>query len=223
MSNPCRPRVAIIDSGGANINSIVFAFERLGCRPSFTDDWQVIQAASHVVLPGVGSAAAAMEKLTASGLAEKIPTLTQPVVGICLGMQLLFDSSQEGGVECLGVIPGEVKKLAAGDGLTVPHIGWNRNRLVELEARDLEARENCRGLFDGVDDGFYAYFVHSFAAPVGPWTVAECRHGQSFSSIVAHRNFIGIQFHPERSSVDGRRLLGQFLNIGTSQGMGTAV
>lgn len=195
--------VAIIDSGGANINSIVFAFERLGYHPVFTDDWVKIQAATHVVLPGVGSASAAMERLNRSGLTQKIPTLTQPVIGICLGMQLLFQSSGEGGVDCLGIIPAKVRSLQPFDSLTIPHMGWNRNYFTDQRPP----------MFEEIGDGFYSYFVHSFAAPLGPWTVAQCRHGDLFSSIVSHRNFTGIQFHPERSSSVGEQLLECFVNF----------
>ncbi len=200
-------RVAIIDSGGANINSIVFAFQRLGCSPTFTDDWEVIQSASHVVLPGVGSAGAAMQKLRATGLAEQIPTLQQPVIGICLGMQLLFESSQEGSVACLGVIPAQVKVLPIRPGLSIPHTGWNQNRFMESADPSF---------FAGLPDDFYAYFVHSFAAPLGPWTVARCRHGVAFSSMVSQRNFTGIQFHPERSGPAGSQILKRFLESESS-------
>lgn len=198
------PTVAIIDSRGANINSIVFAFERLGCTPVFTDDWDQIRSASHVVLPGVGSAGAAMKKLNESGLAGKIPTLSQPVLGICLGMQLLFEKSTEGDVDCLGIIPASISELKSASDLTIPHIGWNQN---EFENQLLSP------MFNGIEDGFYAYFVHSFAAPVGPWTVARCNHGQWFSSIVSRENFVGIQFHPERSSSTGEQLLNRFLRL----------
>ena len=196
--------VAIIDSGGANINSIVFAFERLGCVPVFTRNWQVIRDASRVVLPGVGSAGAAMNRLHESGLAEKIPTLQQPVLGICLGMQLLFESSEEANVECLGVIPESIKALKQPKDLTVPHMGWNSNRVLTSD----------NGLLQKVEDGFYSYFVHSFAAPVCQWTLASCNHGQWFSSMVQKENFSGIQFHPERSGPIGLRLLANFLAVG---------
>jgi glutamine amidotransferase len=196
------PAVAIIDSGGANINSIVFALERLGCHPQFTSDWNRIQAASHVVLPGVGAAAAAMQRLQETGLAGRIPQLQQPVIGICLGMQLLFENSAEGDVDCLGIIPGKVERLPAAGGLTIPHMGWNRNFFGDQPASPLT---------EGLQNGFHAYFVHSYAAPTGPWTVARCQHGRWFSSIVAYRNFTGIQFHPERSGAAGETLLRQFL------------
>jgi len=206
------PMVAIIDSGGANINSIVFAFERLGCRAIFTDDWKAIQQATHVVLPGVGSAFASMNRLRQSGLDQLIPNLRQPVVGICLGMQLLFASSQEARsgkpVDCLGIVQAQVQRLPSQPGLTIPHMGWNRNRLVEGQHSSLAS-----AMFDGLADGFFSYFVHSYAAPIGPWTAAKCNHGQWFSSMVAWRNFFGIQFHPERSSAIGMELLKRFLSL----------
>ncbi|MDG2015272.1 MAG: imidazole glycerol phosphate synthase subunit HisH [Pirellulaceae bacterium] len=196
------PEVAIIDSGGANINSIVFALERLGCTPVFTQDWDQIQNASHVVLPGVGAAAAAMTHLTALGLAEKIPRLTQPVLGICLGMQLLFERSEEGDVAGLGVIPDTVGKMSHAPGITIPHMGWNQNQFAQVPVDSM---------FNGIPDNGFAYFVHSFSAPLGPWTIAKCRHGAWFSSMVCVRNFVGIQFHPERSGALGSELLKNFL------------
>ena len=198
------PHVAIIDSGGANINSVVFALERLGCKPQFTSDWETIRHASHVVLPGVGSADAAMRQLQNVGLAGKIPSLNQPVLGICLGMQLLFESSSEGNVDCLGILPGTVGRLGERRDVTIPHMGWNTNRVVN---------RHLSPMFAELQDQQYAYFVHSFAAPLGPFTVAKCQHGDWFSSMVVERNFIGIQFHPERSADFGERLLGQFLQL----------
>ncbi len=200
--------VAIINSGGANINSVVFALERLGIEPVFTADRDQIRHASHVVLPGVGSAAAAMDQLQQSGLVELIPDLTQPVIGICLGMQLLFESSAEGDVPCLGIIPARIEALPVEAGLTIPHMGWNRNALV-----------NQHAILSDIEDGFYAYFVHSYAAPMGPWTVARSRHGREFSSIVSHRNFVGIQFHPERSATVGQQLLSNFLRLQSEVGV----
>ena len=201
------PEVAIIDSGGANINSIVFAFQRLGCSPVFTQDWEQIQAASHVVLPGVGAAKASMNHLTQLGLTEKIPQLTQPVLGICLGMQLLFERSEEGNVAGLGVIPGVVGRMPKQAGLTIPHMGWNRNYFERNPFEQVPSDT----MFNGIEDRSFAYFVHSFSVPVGPWTVAKSHHGEWFSSIVGLRNFIGIQFHPERSGELGSQILRNFL------------
>lgn len=200
-----RGSVAIIDSGGANINSVLFAFQRLGIDPIFTGDWSVISSADYVVLPGVGRAATAMKRLEQLDLIQKIPQLQQPVLGICLGMQLLFERSAEGNVACLGIIPSSVESIPPNAFLSVPHMGWNQNRWSDQVA-------NSR-LGAGVESGFYGYFVHSFAAPVGVWTLANCEYGFSFSSIVAWNNFFGIQFHPERSGPAGQKLLANFLGL----------
>jgi len=194
--------LAIIDSGGANISSVVFACRRLGVDPVFTADPEVIRSAERVILPGVGAARAAMDRLRAQGLVECIRGLGQPVLGICLGMQLLFESSAEGDTECLGVIPGRVEEIPAGDGLRVPHMGWNATHPVRDDP-----------LMAGLPEHPWFYFVHSYAAPLGDWTVASCRHGMAFSAVVRHRNFRGAQFHPERSAGHGARLLRNFLEL----------
>ncbi len=196
--------VAIIDSGGANINSVVFALDRLDVPARLTDDPKIIRRASHVVLPGVGSAGAAMSRLKQNQLDQLIPTLQQPVLGICLGMQLLFNSSQEDNTPCLGIVDGCVTRLPQLPGLTIPHMGWNRT-VVSGENR----------LLDGKTTGFFGYFVHSFAVPLGDYTIGRCHHGEWFSSIVAKDNFVGIQFHPERSGEVGLQLLNRFINQST--------
>ena len=192
--------VAIIDNGGANIASLRFALDRLGASSLVTADADEIRRAPRVILPGVGAAADAMERLRASGLAAVLPTLTQPVFGICLGMQLLFMSSEEGETGCLGIIPARVTRFAERRGLPVPHMGWN-----QIQARTQSP------LLRGIDDGAYVYFVHSYCAPVGPWTDAIADYGGEFSALVRQRNFMGAQFHPERSSQPGHRLLANFL------------
>ncbi len=194
--------LAIIDSGGANIASLRYALERLGCDATLTRDPDVVRTAGRVLLPGVGAAADAMHRLRASGLAEVIPTLTQPLLGICLGMQLLFDSSEEGDTSCLGVISGRARRLAAAPGRPVPHMGWN-----QLEAT------RPHPLMRGVKDGDYAYFVHSYALPAGAATIATCEYGPSFSAAVSHRNFHATQFHPERSAGVGATVLQNFLEL----------
>jgi imidazole glycerol-phosphate synthase subunit HisH len=194
--------VAIIDNGGANIASLRFALDRLGVTSLLTASAEEIRRAPRIILPGVGAAADAMERLRASGLAEVIPTLTQPVLGICLGMQLLFVSSEEGESGCLGVIPGRVTRFADRRPYPVPHMGWNQ----------IESRSESP-LTRGLDDGAYVYFVHSYFAPVGPWTDAVTDYGGEFSAVVRHRNFHGVQFHPERSSQAGQRLLARFLEL----------
>jgi glutamine amidotransferase len=198
--------VAIIDNGGANVASLRYALERLGATSHLTSDAAALRAARRVILPGVGAAADAMARLRALRLVELIPQLTQPVLGICLGMQLLFASSEEGDdgadTECLGLIAERVARFPRREEFPVPHMGWNQLRLVAPSP-----------LFDGVRDGDYFYFVHSFAAPTGPWTLAATDYGGEFSAAVRHGNFHGVQFHPERSAQPGARVLANFLEL----------
>ncbi len=199
--------VVVIDSGGANLASLLFALQRLGEKAEVSIDASRIRAASHVLLPGVGAAHDAMTRLRASGLDEVIPTLTQPLLGICLGMQLLFDASEEAPAgmpeTCgLGVIPGKVARIPAAAGLPVPHMGWNQLQPLRVDA-----------LFDGVGAGEYVYFVHSYAAPVVPDTLATSDYGGRFSAAVKRGNFRGVQFHPERSAAVGARLLANFIAL----------
>ncbi|MEK9557956.1 MAG: imidazole glycerol phosphate synthase subunit HisH, partial [Alphaproteobacteria bacterium] len=186
--------IAIIDSGGANIASVRFALERLGVDSVLTADPAVISAAERVILPGVGAAPVAMAQLDSAGLVECIRGLTQPVLGICLGMQLLFERSQEGDTPLLGLVSGTCGAFDPGMGLTVPHMGWNRL---------LPQGEGRHPLLAGVEDGAHVYFVHSYAAPVSTDTVASCSYGINFTALVARGNFIGAQFHPERSGPVG--------------------
>jgi len=192
--------VAIINNGGANIASLQFALDRLGAASHLTTDPVELRSARRVILPGVGAAGDAMARLRALGLADVVPTLTQPVLGICLGMQLLFESSAEGDTQCLGLIPARVERFPDRVGLPVPHMGWNQVRKVQ------DSKLLC-----GLDDSAYVYFVHSYAAPAGAWTVATSDYGGEFSALVRVRNFHGAQFHPERSSKAGARLLQNFL------------
>ena len=194
--------VAIIANGGANIASLRFALDRLGASSQLTTDVGELRRAPRVILPGVGAAADAMERLHALGLAHVIPTLTQPVLGICLGMQLLFEGSEEGDTECLGIFPARVTRFPDRQGFPVPHMGWNQ--LVPQTGSPLTR---------GLGDDAYLYFVHSYAAPVGPWTDAVTDYGGEFSALVRHANFHGAQFHPERSSRAGQRLLANFLAL----------
>ncbi|MBT8072474.1 MAG: imidazole glycerol phosphate synthase subunit HisH [Xanthomonadales bacterium] len=194
--------LAIIDSGGANISSVEHALRRLGANPVFTADAEIIRAAERVILPGVGAAGAAMARLTELGLLQCIRDLKQPVLGICLGMQLLFEKSEEDNVDCLGIIPGTLKKMQPAPGLRVPHMGWNTTSVV-----------NPDPLILGLPDSPWFYFVHSYCAPIGASTVATCDHGASFAAIVRQGNFYGAQFHPERSAKSGARLLANFLEI----------
>ena len=192
----------IIDSGGANLASLQFALERLGARATVSSDAREIAAAARVLLPGVGSAADAMQRLRRSGLADLLPTLRQPVLGICLGMQLLFERSAEGMTECLGVLPGIVRRLEAARGRPVPHMGWN-----QLTG----ARQDP--LLEGIEPGEYFYFVHSYAVPASDVTLARVDYGEPVSAVVRRGNFWGTQFHPERSASAGARLLGNFLAL----------
>ncbi|MEJ0006854.1 MAG: imidazole glycerol phosphate synthase subunit HisH [Steroidobacteraceae bacterium] len=194
--------VAIIDSGGANLASLQFALERLGATSVVTSDLEVISAAPRVLLPGVGSALSAMQRLTASGVAAHLPQLQQPVLGICLGMQLLFLKSEEGPAQCLGVLPQTVRKLTPVPGRPVPHMGWNRLNIVHEDP-----------LLAGVADREYVYFVHSYAAPAAANTLATCDYGVPIAAVVRKGNFWGTQFHPERSTKVGARILANFLGL----------
>jgi glutamine amidotransferase len=192
----------IVDAGGTNFTSLEFALERLGVRSTVTQEAHVIAGASHVILPGVGSAAHAMCRLRETGLAAVITSLTQPVLGVCLGMQLLFSRSEEGDTGCLGLFPETIRKLKPGPGRPVPHMGWNQ----------LEGRQDDP-LLDGIQPRDYVYFVHSYAAPVSDFTLASTDYGGPLSAVVRRGNFCGTQFHPERSGPTGARLLENFLRI----------
>lgn len=277
--------VVLVDSGGSNLGSVQAAFGRLGVEAPVTGDPARIRAATHVVLPGVGAAAVAMARLREQALVELIRELRQPVLGVCVGMQILFEHSEEGDTACLGVIPGRVRKLTGRPGLRVPHMGWNQLQWVthplpagmshtvdskvlsgsraqgsgpgaqqnQEPTRDGSERDRCAltstrtqtgselgppiepgagsepwalgaGVFQGsakpqLDShplcaglvGGYAYFVHSFAAPVTESSLLCVEHGQTFSALVSRGNYSGAQFHPERSAAIGARLLANFL------------
>ena len=197
--------VVVIDSGGANLASLQFALQRLGAQSTVSTDAARIRQASHVLLPGVGAAHDTMARLRAHGLDTLIPTLTQPLLGICLGMQLLYTESAEapagsGATRALGIIPGRVERMPASPQQPVPHMGWNQ--LEPLRADPL---------FDGIDAGEHVYFVHSYAAPVSNGTLAYSDYGGRFTAAVRHGNFCGVQFHPERSARVGARVLANFL------------
>jgi glutamine amidotransferase len=196
------PRVVIVANGGANIASLQYALERLNVASSVSAEPGTIRAATHVILPGVGAAADAMMRLRGADLHELIPTLRQPVLGICLGMQLLFEASDEGRTRCLGIIPGRATRFADAPGRRVPHIGWNTVDILRASA-----------LLAGLKADDYAYFVHSYALPVSRATVASTCYGEPFSACVEWSNFYGAQFHPERSAAVGARLLANFLGI----------
>lgn len=195
--------MVLLDSGGANLGSVQAAFARLDVEAPVTTDPDAIARASHVVLPGVGAAAACMARLRENGLDQLIPRLTQPLLGICVGMQLLFERSEESDTECLGLLAGAVRRLTPSPGIRIPHMGWNRLNAAAAPPHPLVA---------GLDEAS-VYFVHSYAAAPSPDTIASCVHGEPFAAVVARGRVMGAQFHPERSSVAGARLLRNFLGI----------
>jgi glutamine amidotransferase len=192
----------IVDSGGANLASLRYALERLGARTQVSADARTIASAARVVLPGVGAAAHAMQRLNAAGLTSMLRALTQPVLGVCLGMQLLFELSEEGLTECLGLLPYAVRRLQSAPRCPVPHMGWNELQRLRPDP-----------LLEGVADGDYAYFAHSYAAPVTQHTLASAEYGAAVSAVVRRDNFWGTQFHPERSAGTGARVLENFLRL----------
>ena len=194
--------VVIIASGGANIASLQFALQRLGTSSAVSANARKIRKATHVILPGAGAAADAMARLRQKNLDTLIPALEQPVLGICLGMQLLFEGSEEGDTPCLGIIPGRAVRFPHEAGHPVPHMGWNTLSIGRPSA-----------LLDGVANDAYAYFVHSYALSLGPATIATSDYGRPFSACVQWHNFLGVQFHPERSAQVGARLLQNFLSL----------
>jgi glutamine amidotransferase len=195
-------KVVLVDAGGTNIGSVRYALQRLGVEATLSDDANTIRSASHVIMPGVGAAEPGMRRLRERGLVDTVRSLDQPVLGICLGMQLLFEHSEEADTECLGIVPGRVRKMTAASGLRVPHMGWNT---LEV-SRDNE-------LLSGDECDQHAYFVHSYTAPLGDCTIARSAYGEPFSAAVQCKNFFGVQFHPERSSLLGARVLKNFLAL----------
>ncbi|CEJ43071.1 imidazole glycerol phosphate synthase subunit HisH [Xanthomonas citri pv. bilvae] len=194
--------VALIDAGGANLGSVRYALERLGVDARVVRDAAGLQGAQRVILPGVGAAPEAMSRLRAQGLVEPLRELQVPLIGICLGMQLLFEHSEEGDVECLGLLPGIVRHMTPALGIRVPHMGWNQ--LVPM--RD-------SALLAGLPERASAYFVHGYAAPVTADTVAACDHGGLFTAVVQNGLRCGAQFHPECSAETGARILRNFLEM----------
>lgn len=210
----------IVDTGCANLSSVKFAVERLGFEVTITDDVTVIQQAEKVIFPGVGSAKHAMKNIKAKKLVAVLQGLTQPVLGFCLGMQLMTESSTEGKksstegnsddnisniVPCLNLIPTAIEPLKA-QGNRLPHMGWNTLTQVSNHP-----------IFKGISEGDYFYFVHSFAAPVSEYTIASCEYGSTFSAAIAKDNFIGCQFHPERSSALGSKIIQNFLELDSTE------
>lgn len=194
--------VVLVDSGGTNLGSVRYALQRFGVDAALSADARRIRAASHVILPGVGAAGPGMARLREADLVDVLRGLRQPVLGVCLGMQLLFERSEEGATECLGLLDGVVRHFPQGGNVRIPHMGWNALRIERDDA-----------LLDGVAAGAHAYFVHSYAAPSGADTLASCSHGATFSAVVRRGNVCGMQFHPERSGALGARLLRNFLEL----------
>jgi len=209
-SNATNDLTVIIDTGCANLSSVRFAFERLNANVLVSADFDVIRSAARVVLPGVGTAGAAMDVLKQKHLIELIKSLTQPVMGVCLGMQMLASLSNEHGgrseqnITCLGLVPTDIGDLDS-KGLPLPHMGWN-----QIEVSD-------HPLFVGIENGSYVYFVHSYRAPISEYTLASSTYGESFSAAIGKGNFFGVQFHPEKSAKVGAQILQNFLNMGTPQ------
>ncbi len=194
--------IAVIDYRAGNLYNVGNALHHLGCEWGQTKDPQVVARASKIILPGVGSAAAAMESLAEEGLLEVLRSTKAPFLGICLGLQLLFERSEEENTECLGVLPGSIHRFD-NTRLKVPHIGWN------------QVRGTGDPLLAGIPDGSSFYFVHSYCAPAsGAATVARTEYGIEFASVVRRDNFRGVQFHPERSGELGLRLLRNFVTEG---------
>jgi imidazole glycerol-phosphate synthase subunit HisH len=193
-------KLAIIKYSAGNIQSVLFALERLGLQAKVTDDAEEIRSADKVIFPGVGEASSAMKSLQASNLDKIIPALKQPVLGICVGMQLLFTHSEENDTGCLGIIPARVKKFEA-VGIKVPQVGWNR--IYDLQSP----------LFTGVEEGSYIYNVHSYYAEDNPYTIAHCNYGLEYAAAVKKDNFYGLQFHTEKSADTGDRIIKNFIEL----------
>ena len=193
--------IAIIDYKMGNLRSVENALKRLGAEFCVTADPAVIRSADRVLLPGVGNAAEAMHNLREAGLVEVIRSLRRPVLGICVGMQVMCRHSEEGDVECLNIFDSHVKRFTPASDLKVPHMGWNQ--IGNLESK----------LFKGISGGEYVYFVHSYYPELCPDTIATTRHGAMFSAALKYENFYGTQFHPEKSGDVGERIIANFLKL----------
>lgn len=205
-----KQKLVIIDTGCANLASVRMAFERLGVQPQVSSKAVDIEQADKLILPGVGTAVAAMKNLNERGLVPLIRAAKQPLLGFCLGMQMLAQASEEsmntadqgcGEIDCLGIVPGKIRLMEVGN-LRLPHMGWN-----QIE------HDETHPLLRGIPSGSYFYFVHSYALEVTEATLATCDYGSPFTAIVARDNFYGAQFHPERSGAAGARLLQNFLEL----------
>lgn len=193
--------IAVIDYNMGNICSLGNALSRLGAEWVLTSDHDLIRKASHVVLPGVGSAVEAMHNLNSLRLPPLIRDIRRPVLGICVGMQVMCRYSEEGNAECMGIFDAKVSRFREKDCIKIPHMGWSR--ISNLEGK----------LFKEIGKGEYVYFVHSYYAPLCPDTVATARHPGLFSAALKYENFFGTQFHPEKSGATGERILRNFLEL----------
>jgi glutamine amidotransferase len=193
-------KVAIVKYNAGNVESVKNALNRLGVEPILTDDAETLQTADKVIFPGVGEASSAMNYLRERNLDETIKSLTQPVLGICLGMQLLCESSEENETKCLGILPYRVRKFES-DVLKIPQMGWNN--IFDLKS----------DLLKGIDEDSFVYFVHSYYVESGTETIATCDYGLNFSAAIQHKNFYAVQFHAEKSGAVGAKILENFLGI----------
>ena len=192
--------IAIVKYNAGNVESVKNALVRLGVEPIISDDAETLKSADKIIFPGVGEASSAMRFLRERKLDEAIKSLRQPVLGICLGMQLLCEFSKENETECLGIIPAKVKRFDSGE-LKIPQIGWNN--IANLQSK----------LFDNTEENSYVYFVHSFYVPTGAWTTATANYGTNFSAALQFENFYAVQFHTEKSGAVGERILANFLRL----------
>lgn len=188
--------IGIVDSGGANLASIQFAIQRAGFNSFLSADQAALEKADKLILPGVGAASLAMNNLQEKKLIDFLRNTNQPIMGICLGMQLLFEHSEEGNVNCLGLIPGKVKSIPKDDNFSIPHMGWNQ----------LNQLNDC-SLLRGIPENSYVYFVHSYYAEVSQYTLASCKYNVEVSAIVGQTGIWGCQFHPEKSGEIGTQII----------------
>lgn len=193
-------KVTVVKYNAGNTASVANALNRLGVEPIISDDAEVLRSSDKVIFPGVGEASTAMNYLRERRLDTALVNLVQPVLGICLGMQLLCAYSEENETECLGVVPYRVRKFS-GNGLKVPHMGWNT--VCGLQPP----------LFEGISSDEYFYFVHGYYVETGGQTIARCIYGDTFSAGIHHKNFYAVQFHPEKSGIAGHRILENFLKL----------
>lgn len=197
-------KLVLVDACGANIRSVLGALDRAGCEVVVSADAETVKSADRVILPGVGTAGDAMQRLRQHQLDQLLPELEQPVFGICIGMQVMFAGSEEDNVDCLGIFPERLNKFSADKSRPVPHMGWNK-------VSALTTTQPEHPLLANISASDYCYFVHSYAAPVFDSTIAVTDYGIPFTAAVATGNFMGVQFHPERSGDVGQKIIGNFL------------